>query len=66
MFNNIKSLNVIFIFFIISIKLINTYIIFPFKLTKSELNITYDDSPNFVTKFLSQLDKNRIYTIANR
>ena len=62
MFNNIKSLNVIFIFFIISIKLINTYIIFPFKLTKLELNITYDDSPNFVTKFLSQLDKNRIYT----
>jgi hypothetical protein len=41
---------------------VNNYIIFPFKLTNSKLNITYDDSSDFVNKFLSQLDKNRIYT----
>ena len=62
MFNIIKSLNFIFIFFIIKIRLTNNYIFFPFKLTNSKLNITYDDSSNFVNKFLSELDKNRIYT----
>ena len=62
MFNYIKLINTIFIFFIIFIKNANNYIIFPFKLTNSKLNITYDDSSNFVNKFLSELDKNRIYT----
>ena len=62
MFKNIKLINIIFIFFIIFVKLANNYIIFPIKLTNSKLNITYDDSSNFVNKFLSELDKNRIYT----
>ena len=62
MVNNIMLINDIFIFFIISLKFANNYIIFPFKLTNSKFNITYDDSSNFVTKFLSQLDRNRIYT----
>ena len=62
MLNNIKLINSIFIFLIISIYLSNNYIIFPFKITNSKLNITYDDSSNFVTRFLSEIDKNRIYT----
>ena len=62
MLNNIKLINSIFIFLIISINLSNNYIIFPFKITNSKLNITYDDSSNFVTRFLSEIDKNRIYT----
>ena len=62
MLNNIKLINSIFIFLILSINLSNNYIIFPFKITNSKLNITYDDSSNFVTRFLSEIDKNRIYT----
>ena len=62
MINNIKLFNSLFIVFIILLNLANNYIIFPFKLTNPKLNITYDDSSNFVTKFLSQIDKNRIYT----
>ena len=62
MINNIKLINSIFIFLIISINLSNNYIIFPFKITNSKLHISYDDSSNFVTKFLEEIDKNRIYT----
>ena len=62
MLNNIKLINSIFLFLIIAINLSNNYIIFPFKITNSKLNITYDDSSNFVTRFLSEIDKNRIYT----
>ena len=57
MINNIKLINSIFIFLIISINLSNNYIIFPFKITNSKLNITYDDSSNFVTRFLWKLIK---------
>ena len=57
MLNNIKLINSIFIFLIISINLSNNYIIFPFKITNSKLNITYDDSSNFVTRFLWKLIK---------
>ena len=58
----LKRIVFLFIFLIISIYLSNNYIIFPFKITNSKLNITYDDSSNFVTRFLSEIDKNRIYT----
>ena len=62
MLNNIKLINIIFIFFIISVKLPNNYIILPFEFTNSKLIITNDDPLNFVTKFLFQINTTRIYS----
>ena len=47
---------------IILIELSYNYIVFPFKSTNPKLNIIYDNSSNFVNKFMEEMDKNKLYT----
>ena len=58
MFNHINY----FFLTLIVIKFSNNYIVFPFKSTNPKLNIIYDNSSNFVIKFMEEMDKNKIYT----
>ena len=58
MFNNQKYL----FFFLFLIKSSNTYLVFPFKSTNLKLNIVYDNSSDFVNKFMEEMNKNKLYT----
>ena len=59
--NHVKIFLYLFIILILSENTFN-YIILPFKSTNPKFNLSYDDSSNFVTNFLKELDKNKIYT----
>ena len=48
--------------FLSLIELSNAYLVFPFKLTNLKLNIAYDNSSDFVNKFMKEMSKNKLYT----
>ena len=50
------------VFFTLLIELSNCYLVFPFKSTKLKLNIVYDSSSEFVTNFMDEMSKNKLYT----
>ena len=62
MINKIKCLNSLFLLSIL-LKFSQNYIVIPFKSTNHKLNITYDDSPDFIDKFMKELDKSKIYAV---
>ena len=49
------------IFIILSINYSNNYIIIPFKSTKKNYNLTYDNSCDFTSKFKEEINKNQLY-----
>ena len=49
------------IIILISINLSNNYIIIPFKSTKKNYNITYNNSSDFTSEFKREMNKNQLY-----
>ena len=60
MLRNIKLLYYL-ILIIISINILNSYIIIPFKSTNENYNLTYDNSSDFTSKFKKEINNNKLY-----
>ena len=60
MLRNIKLFYYL-ILIIISINILNSYIIIPFKSTNENYNLTYDNSSDFTSKFKKEINNNKLY-----
>ena len=60
MLRNIKLFYYL-ILIIISINILNSYIIIPFKSTNDNYNLTYDNSSDFTSKFKKEINNNKLY-----